>query len=538
MSAFTCPHCSGPIVYDPSAGTMTCSYCDSVFSVDEYREQLDKSHKLLLNELSSPQCGGQLLTTDVTSATFCSYCGSSVALEGRLVEEDAPDTIIPFRVSAKEAQDIYADKVNRALLAPDWMKDDETISHFRGIYMPFHVFSYAWKGTWKGEADAHSVKRIGGAEYDVTTTYYTEADVDVNYSHIPQDASTAFPDSMSRAVCPYKEESQIPFDRSYYAGFYADRGDVDASLYEQTYADEVAADIDARGNVSVGHAAVSAARLTEDMELESGVKRAMFPVWFLSSRQKDKVNYACVNGETGELVTDIPIDFKKYLKASVILAGILSIFLNLFVTLKPDNMLVVTAVLALIVFIIAFNLLNDTYRREQRMDDPGYTGQNAKKVTEKDAESNADETTVTTVRKTIGVVVGCLVGAIVVMFLLYWIFEDAMIANMVLYAVLIALPIYIIVTIISTARRKARTKVKRQSAPFGYKLRVLVKPIIALVAAAVVFIMFSEVDEACYAAAMGSIAMIIWTAFDVVFAHNRFTMRDLPLFNEKRGGEE
>ena len=37
---------------------------------------------------------------------------------------------------------------------------------------------------------------------------------------------------------------------------------------------------------------------------------------------------------------------------------------------------------------------------------------------------------------------------------------------------------------------------------------------------------------------MFSIVMIILTAFDILRAQNRFTMRDLPVFNEKRGGDE
>jgi len=31
--------------------------------------------------------------------------------------------------------------------------------------------------------------------------------------------------------------------------------------------------------------------------------------------------------------------------------------------------------------------------------------------------------------------------------------------------------------------------------------------------------------------------MTVWTAFDVVKAQNKLTMRDLPLFTKERGGD-
>ena len=46
----------------------------------------------------------------------------------------------------------------------------------------------------------------------------------------------------------------------------------------------------------------------------------MFPVWFLSYRKKDRVAYATVNGQTGLVVADIPIDPKRYLLGSLLLA--------------------------------------------------------------------------------------------------------------------------------------------------------------------------------------------------------------------------
>lgn len=48
--------------------------------------------------------------------------------------------------------------------------------------------------------------------------------------------------------------------------------------------------------------------------------RTMFPVWFLSYRNKDRVAYATVNGQTGKVAADLPVSLMRYFIGSVILA--------------------------------------------------------------------------------------------------------------------------------------------------------------------------------------------------------------------------
>ena len=50
---------------------------------------------------------------------------------------------------------------------------------------------------------------------------------------------------------------------------------------------------------------------------------SMFPVWFMSYRNGDRITYATVNGQTGKVAADLPIDIKKYLLFSGVLALII-----------------------------------------------------------------------------------------------------------------------------------------------------------------------------------------------------------------------
>ena len=69
------------------------------------------------------------------------------------------------------------------------------------------------------------------------------------------------------------------------------------------------------------------------------VELALLPVWFLSYRNGDRVSYAVVNGQTGKAAADLPVDGKRYLAGSLLLAVPLFFLLNSYTTgLSPAVM--------------------------------------------------------------------------------------------------------------------------------------------------------------------------------------------------------
>ena len=211
------------------------------------------------------------------------------------------------------------------------------------------------------------------------------------------------------------------------------------------------------------------------------------------------------------------------------MAGVFSILLNLFLTLKPNNLLVFTSILALTAFVIANNLLNDTYRRVKRWDDPGYSGVDVDRVVERKAAGVFFEA----LAKIVGTTVGLF---LLLMIMVFFELNEGFLMMVTIFGMFFWV-FYVSWVFVKAIRTRGKVRTSRKNAPPWYKAVVLVKPILAMVAAIAIIGMFPSVDEYCYAAAIFGIVMIIWTALDVVRAQNRFTMRDLPLFNEKRGGE-
>ena len=49
---------------------------------------------------------------------------------------------------------------------------------------------------------------------------------------------------------------------------------------------------------------------------DSRAENALFPVWFLTWRKNDRVAFLVMNGETGKISADLPVDIRRFLLGS------------------------------------------------------------------------------------------------------------------------------------------------------------------------------------------------------------------------------
>ena len=102
----------------------------------------------------------------------------------------------------------------------------------------------------------------------------------------------------------------------------------------------------------------------------------MLPVWFLSYRNGGRVSYAVVNGQTGKAAADLPVDKKRYLFGSLLLAVPLFFWLNLNFTIIPGRLLLMSIALALFCVYISNLQLTYILERESGENDKGLAFKN------------------------------------------------------------------------------------------------------------------------------------------------------------------
>ena len=537
MTAFRCPHCGGYISFDPSSQQVKCSYCESLLTVEEIDAGLDSIGYYRANEQVCPQCGAAVLSTDNTVATFCSYCGSSVVLSSRICAEKKPDAIIPFSISKNKCLEIWQQKLDKTLLAPNWMKEEELTSRFRGIYMPFYVYEYRTEGTWQGTASYTTLE----GKYDVTRTYSLTAEPNAKIGSLAVDASAAFPDTMSRGVSPFNDNKEDKFSPAYLSGYYADAGDVDPEVYSSRFKELSEAHLentDFRMTRSRGREykplEVPGREIMKDMELTENVRKVFYPVWLLNMRRNDKVSYAAINGESGKIAVDLPMDFGKFLMVCTTVAAALYLLLNLFFTFTPGALAIISTLFSVIALFTADNQLNRLYRREHHYDDTGLLSLEEPEKAEKAVKVTKRHPM--RARGKAARVLG-IIGSILLFFLSAFLclFVSVLLDNDTFPGMAFFLPTFSIVLlgIFISSLRTAKLKVKK--APLYWKFLILLQPFMGMAANFYVFYKDPVSDDWYYLSVIFSILMIILCYFEIVLMQNKETQRDIPVFTGKRG---
>lgn len=375
-----CLSCGAEISYNPKLKKIKCDYCGSLFDPSDYKGELknateykepviEKDNYIDVKKYSCTQCGATLMTFDDTAVTFCSYCGSSIAIEPMLNKEQPPEYIIPFKITRDECEKLYKNKVNKFIFAPSHMKEDIEIKKFRGIYMPYGIYKISHHGKTNNTGSVYD-KRIG--DYVYYRNYLIECDVNTDYDGISYDLASKFNDKFSYCIAPFNFNESLPFNPSYLSGFYADSRDVKNIVYRSEAISIAKNDAQNRLRKEKTFINYGCSNPTISMQ-EVEVKYAYYPVYFLSIRNnKDNtINYAVINGQTGKTAVELPIDFKKYLIFSVLLAIPIFLLFNFAFVIVPEKVLYIALVSSIVSLILSIVQLKALKKQETNEDDKG-----------------------------------------------------------------------------------------------------------------------------------------------------------------------
>lgn len=344
-----CPNCAAGLRFDIESQMMACDHCDSRFdpAALDYREKDDAKGVEMFNAYVyvCPSCGAELMTADETDAIgFCPFCGGASMLFDKLQKQWRPDCVIPFQITKEQCKVQYVKAAKSSIFTSKKYRDPSLIEEFRGIYMPFWEYKAVQRGKYvlKGES-----KNLFTENF-----YEISGDIDITLDGYAHDASLTFDDRISEGIAPYDISGHKPFAPGYLSGFYADVGDVEEQEYYKKGRDCM---IEDTARVLSTQSAVTKGGTVRKIKVNpveakiptnvTGARRVLYPVWFMCYRNKDRVTYAAVNGQTGKVAADFPASPWKIMIAVLLLGAVLAAGYMLLPSFKANLTLAITAVL-------------------------------------------------------------------------------------------------------------------------------------------------------------------------------------------------
>jgi DNA-directed RNA polymerase subunit RPC12/RpoP len=315
---FVCPRCSGRLRFDTALVDLACEHCGYVEGIVEEpaagREQvLDfslptrRGHRWAETErrFVCQQCGAGTVLPAGQMSHVCPFCASA-ALNAAPEEAELlpPQGVIPMGLDAEAVSRQVRAWLGRGFFAPDDLAQLARGSRLAPVYVPFWSFNTTLTSRWKAQVQENQ----GGQQ----RTVWRDGEETLFFTRWLQPGTRALPADLLREIEPFDWKQLVVYKPEYLARWPA--GTYDVSLAQ--------ASLDARAAMIKAVTGklwkkVLPGRAVTDLQITGSdftgqtYQLVLLPVWVGNYHYRGRVFRVLVNGQTGQVAGDKPLDTIK-----------------------------------------------------------------------------------------------------------------------------------------------------------------------------------------------------------------------------------
>ena len=331
---FPCPSCGADLLYEPQDGFLTCPYCGHKEKVAESTAEVqqrpfeeyvglrpEQMGELAANalEVQCQSCGAKSLFVPPEVAGRCEFCGVQIVAQPKSADPIlAPEGLLPFSVSQKDAGEGLRQWLSSRWFAPNGLKQFAQPEAIHGIYLPFWVYYTNTTTQYVGQR---------GDYYYVTETYYERDQQGREVQRTRQvrhtrwsDASGTVPGSFNDLLIPattslssdrlhnlepWDLERIKAYNPAFLAGFKAQRYQVNLADGFERAKYLMAPVIESSVRNDIGGDEQQINEMATEY-YDTTFKHLLLPVYAGAYHFNGKVFQIVVNGRTGEIHGDRP----------------------------------------------------------------------------------------------------------------------------------------------------------------------------------------------------------------------------------------
>ena len=351
MTEYVCVACGGTLRFDAPSGKMKCDYCGSDYEMETvkayYAEENKKNAEQdgtlaaenswgedlgSMKAYKCQACGAELVCDETTAATSCPYCGNVAIMPQQFKDMMRPQYVIPFKIDKESAKSKLREYCSGKKLLPKTFTNGSHIDEIKGVYVPFWLYSGTVDADVRFDASKDEVTKTATEKITNTKHYDVRRKGGAPFKMIPTDASSSMPDDLMDSVEPYDYSDIKSFEMEYLAGFLADKYDVSKEesktrarkRAEKSTVDMLKETVENYDSVNEREAERKVHFLGEKQEY------AMLPVWLLNTSWNGQNFLFAINGQTGKMTGNLPIDKAKQWIRNLIVAIIIILLCCIF----------------------------------------------------------------------------------------------------------------------------------------------------------------------------------------------------------------
>jgi DNA-directed RNA polymerase subunit RPC12/RpoP len=352
LHEFKCPGCAGALQFEPGAQQLACPYCGLVVDVNTLAADADLDQAQQPEQLdlrwtgevwndegmavyACQSCAGEIVGDETLGAASCPFCGNPVVMTSKFSGALRPNAVLPFKLGKKDALAALEKHYTKKKLLPKVFKDKNHLDEVKGLYVPFWLYDADAGGSVTYNCTQTRTWSDSNYDYTETSHYRAEREGRLGFSGVPVDGSSAMDDALMDSIEPFDMAEAVDFKTAYLAGYFANRYDMDSQAClpratERMYATAQ----DAFKSSVTGYRSVTPENASLHF-MGGQVRYVLLPVWLLNTSWNGQKYTFAMNGQTGKLVGDLPMDkaaCRKWFAGIFGIAAVLAELLLLLVT--------------------------------------------------------------------------------------------------------------------------------------------------------------------------------------------------------------
>lgn len=357
--SFSCPSCGGRMRFDPESGELKCPYCETLkeivkdsrkpneYDIGSAPKGDDGDWGDVTRVMRCKGCGAEIVLTGETTADVCAFCGAPHVMEDQSSAGIAPESVIPFSVTQKQAVAGFRKWIKRKLFAPSKAKKMAALGEIAGVYLPHWTYDAQSVSNYVGQAGHYyyvtvpvTITKDGKTHTEMRQERRTDwrpasGVVEHSFDDVVVAGSRRLPEGLLERVRPYDLHKLLRYEPAFLSGFASEKPAVDVNAgwdEAQRIIDEHMTEL-AREDI-LSHA--DEARVSSISTKNSHVKYklTLLPMYLSAFRFKQKSFNVLVNGQTGQVGGQAPVSPLRV--AIAVLLGLALIF-GLYLLFKDEG---------------------------------------------------------------------------------------------------------------------------------------------------------------------------------------------------------
>ena len=337
VGRFACPACGGRMVFDPADQQLKCPYCGTLkaFQADRETPNLydirfsppreDAAWDDGTRVIKCEKCGAELVLTGETELNNCPFCGRTCNPEADSGNGIAPDSLVPFQISRRQAQENFRNWIRPRLFAcwPLWRLAGS--GKLTAVYLAHWMYADDATSAYQGKSGRHyeadlpcqvtdsdGKERTETHKEQLTRWEAVSGMLSEHFDDVLIPAGDKLPEDLINGVLPYHMSRVTRYTPEFIAGYACEKPTADVQEgWKQ-----------ARGMVDRRMAALAERNIlagadeakVQQLQTEHGNIRyrlVLLPMYLGTYVYRKKLRRVLVNGDSGKVNGQAPVSALK-----------------------------------------------------------------------------------------------------------------------------------------------------------------------------------------------------------------------------------